>query len=406
MTEATHITAAPAHSRESGIIGIVSVAHFVSHYFILILPPLFPFIRADYAVSYTELGLAIAAFNVVSALFQTPAGFLVDRFGPRPLLIAGLLLGAGSFTIAGFVSSFWMLVAMSAVAGLANTVYHPADYAILSGLISGQRIGRAFSIHTFAGMLGAAMAPPTLLTMQAIVGWRGALVGGALLGCLAAAIVGFFNEPSIDRLKTKDAHGAAQTSGEPSGWKLLMSAAILQSFVLYTLLSSGGGLSNYAVVALAALYDTPLTVANAALSGFLLLSAIGVLAGGILVGWTTRHTLVAALGFAATGIFATLIGIVDLSALTLIIVMSLAGFFTGLVMPSRDMIVRESAPPGSFGKVFGFVSTGFNVGGIIFPLIFGALMDHTLPAAVFLFVGACSAACILIVVIRRPVEAR
>ena len=138
--------------------------------------------RADYGVSYTEIGLAWAAFNVVSAVLQTPAGFLVDRLGARILLIAGLVIGAGAFMIAGLVHSFWVLVAMFALAGVGNTVYHPADYALLSQHVRGERIGQAFSVHTFAGMLGSAVAPVTLLALHSLWGWRGAFICSGMLG--------------------------------------------------------------------------------------------------------------------------------------------------------------------------------------------------------------------------------
>jgi MFS transporter, FSR family, fosmidomycin resistance protein len=170
------------------VVGAVSGAHFVSHYYIILLAPLLPFVRADYGVSYTEIGLAFAAFNIVSATLQTPAGFLVDRLGARVPLIGGLLLGGAAFIIAGLVHSFWVLVAMFALAGLGNTVYHPADYAMLSQNVSSKHIGQAFSVHTFAGMLGGAVAPPTLLLMHGLWGWRGAFVGGGMLGLAMAAI--------------------------------------------------------------------------------------------------------------------------------------------------------------------------------------------------------------------------
>ena len=188
MSEATELLGA-SRAWVCRIVGLVSAAHFVSHYYILLLPPLFPFVRADYGVSYTEIGLALAAFNVVSAALQTPAGFLVDWLGARILLIIGLLLGAVAFTVAGAFNSFWLFVAMFAIAGVGNTAYHPADYALLSHHVPAGRIGHAFSIHTFSGMLGSAAAPGSLLLMQSIWGWRGAFIGAGVLGFAAAALL-------------------------------------------------------------------------------------------------------------------------------------------------------------------------------------------------------------------------
>jgi MFS transporter, FSR family, fosmidomycin resistance protein len=383
----------PGSSRrnETWQIAVVSAAHFVSHYYIMLLPPLFVFVRADYAVSYTELGLALVAFNVVTALLQTPAGFLVDRIGARPLLIAGLALGGAAVAVAALVDSFWVFVAMFAVAGLANTVYHPADYTILSHRVSPERIGHAFAVHTFAGMLGGAAAPGSLLLMQASVGWRGALLGAAVLGFATAAILALSRDAGSERPASDKAHAAGPATAELTGWRLLLSRTILQNLLFFILLTlANGGLQFYSVVALGALYGTPLAVANTALSGFLLLSAVGVLAGGLVAGRTSRHSLVAALGLAGGGVVALVIGFQDPGALALITLMSLAGFLQGIIMPSRDLIVRESTPPGSFGKVFGFVTTGFNIGGIIGPFVFGFLLDHGSPRGIFLFVAAAS----------------
>ncbi len=186
-----------------------------------------------------------------------------------------------------------------------------------------------------------------------------------------------------------------------SGWRLLLTAPILLNLVFFALLAIiSAGLYNYSVVALGALYGTPVTTANAALSGNLLLSAIGVLLGGLLVGRTTRHAMVATIGLAAMALFTVLIAEIDLGALALIAAMSLIGLFSGVIMPSRDMIVREITPPGSFGKVFGFVTTGFNIGGIVAPLIFGAIMDHGSPRLVFVAVAAFCLIAVLTVGVR------
>jgi FSR family fosmidomycin resistance protein-like MFS transporter len=382
------------------VVGAVSAAHFVSHYYIILLAPLLPFIRDEYGVSYTEIGLAFAAFNIVSAIGQTPAGFLVDRIGARALLVAGLLTGAGAFILAGVIDSFWMLVAMFALAGVGNTVYHPADYALLSQHVPSNRIGQAFSVHTFAGMLGSAVAPATLLIMQSQWGWRGAFLGAGVLGIATAAALLAMRENSVVQSKPA-ASRAAGADDATSGWRLLLSAQILLNLFFFALLAIiSAGLYNYSVVALGALYGTPMTTANAALSGNLLLSAIGVLLGGLLVGRTTRHAMVATIGLAAMALFTVLIAEIDLGALALIAAMSLIGLFSGVIMPSRDMIVREITPPGSFGKVFGFVTTGFNIGGIVAPLIFGAIMDHGSPRLVFLAVAAFCLIAVLTVGVR------
>src|SRR5215510_13751267 len=178
------------------VVGAVSAAHFVSHYYIILLAPLMPFVREAYGVSYTEIGLAFTAFNIVSAVGQTPAGFLVDRIGARALLVAGLLTGAASLIITGLIDSFWMLVTMFALLGVGNTVYQPADYALLSQHVPSDRIGQAFSMHTFAGMLGSAVAPASLLIMRSQWGWRGAFIGAAVLGIAVAAILIAFRDNS------------------------------------------------------------------------------------------------------------------------------------------------------------------------------------------------------------------
>ena len=374
------------HAPYIRVVGAVSAAHFMSHYYIILLAPLMPFVRDEYQVTYTEIGLAFAAFNIVTAVFQTPAGFLVDRLGARALLILGLVIGATSFVTAGFVNSFWVMIAMFAIAGMGNTVYHPADYTLLSQHVPADRIGQAFSLHTFAGMLGSAVAPASLLMMQSSWGWRGAFIGAGVLGFAVALLLLLVRDGTTT---TANAGTRPASDSSDAGWRLLLSAPILLNLAFFILLAMmSSGLYNYSVVALGALYGTPVTTANAALTGNLLLSAAGVLVGGLLVTRTKRHSLVATLGLTAMALSVVLVALVDLNSLALIAAMSLAGLFSGVIMPSRDMIVREVTPPGSFGKVFGFVTTGFNIGGIVSPLIFGAVMDHGSPRMVFLLVAA------------------
>src|SRR5262249_34561555 len=372
MTPATEILTA-TRPGESRLVASVCLAHLVSHYYIVLLAPLFAFIRADYGVSYTELGLALTAFNVVSAVMQTPVGFFIDRTGARINLIGGLLLGSAAITVARLVDSFWVFLAMYALLGLANTVYHPANYTLLSEHVSPQRITQVFSFHTCAGMIGSAIAPGTLLFMQSLVGWRGAFLGAAVLGVIAALFLVLQPEPAAIRAGPAPKTRAGGTGKAPAdGWRLLLAPPILLNLVFFILLSMvGGGLNQYLVVGLGALYGTPPAIANGALTGLLTMSAIGVLAGGALAARTAHHNIVASIGLLVMAAASALIAYVDLGAFLLVLVVSLSGFASGSSMPSRDMIVRSVTPPGAFGKVFGFVTTGFHIGGMVAPLIFG-----------------------------------
>jgi MFS family permease len=388
MTQATDVLA-PSRASEFKLVGGVCFAHMVSHYYIVLLAPLFAFIRADYGVSYTELGLALTAFNAVSTVMQTPVGFFIDRTDARLVLISGLILGAGAIAVAALVNSFLVFVAMFALMGLANTVYHPSDYTLLSERVAPQRMTQVFSYHNCSGMIGSAVAPVTLLFLQDMVGWRGAFLGATVLGLVAALFVALLGDaPVVRPHKPKP---RAEEKPPVDGLKLLLSPLILFNLLLFFMLSMvGGGLNQYLVVGLQALHGTPAAVANTALTSLLTLSAVGVLIGGQLAGRTSRHNLVTALGLGVAGGATAIIGLFDPGTFLLILVVSVSGFATGMAIPSRDMIVRSATPPGSFGKVFGFVTTGLHIGGMISPLIFGQLLDHGMPRGVFLFIAACA----------------
>jgi MFS family permease len=396
MTVSTEVAFAARRTDDVRLIAGVSAALFVSRFYMLVLPPLFAFVRADYAVTYTEIGLALTVFNTVSAVAQTPAGFLIDRINARFALIAGLLFGAAGLAIAAAVDSYWVLIAAFGLVGLGNTVYHPADYALLSRHVAPARISQAYSVHTFAGMLGSAAAPAAVLLMHGAYGWRGAFLGAAALGLLAAFVLVFTPGGEAHPPAGKP---AAETG--PTDWRLLLTAPILVNFLFFLIYAfASTGLQNFSVVALDQLYGTSPITANTALSGYLLLSALGVLIGGWMAGRITHHRFIAALGLSVTAVAALLIGSVDLGASLLVLVMALAGLCGGMVMPSRDLIVREVTPPGSFGKVFAFVTTGYHIAGILAPLVFGALLDHGEPRAIFMAVTAftvlaiCAVACV------------
>jgi FSR family fosmidomycin resistance protein-like MFS transporter len=385
------LPAAP-RAAETRFVYSIYFAHFVSHYFMLLLAPLMIFIKDDFGVTYTELGLALTVFNIVSTVGQTPVGFLVDRWNARYMLAAGLLVGSAALAVSGLVNSFWVFIAMFAVLGLGNTVYHPADYALLGRHVPVERTGRVFAYHTFSGMLGNAAAPATLVYLYAVMGWRGAFMCAAVLGVAAAAVVLLTREPPevAKPVKKKDEQADAPAAAA-SSWKLLLSAPILANLVFFILLSmSGGGLYNYLVATLGALHGTPATVANTALTCLLIMSAVGVLVGGQLTGYTSRYGLVTTVGLLCIATVCVLVGMIDFPALALIVLMSSVGFFNGLTMPSRDMIVRAAAPREAYGRVFGFVTSGFHLAGIVSPLIFGQMLDRGYPAEIFFFMAFCA----------------
>ena len=409
MTQLTDATPTAARNNDARIIRLVCAAHFVSHFYILVLPPLFPFIRDFYNVSYTQLGLALTAFNITTALCQTPAGFLVDRIGARSVLVAGLVLGAACLAIVGLFPSFWLLVAMFAILGVANGVYHPADYAILSQLISNQRASQAFSLHIFAGFLGTAVTPATMLILQQALGWQGAFLAASVMG-LVVAIPFLLQPAALFEPPPKPVRSPSeQPKDDKAGWSLLLSGPILLNLLFFVMITfSTTGVQNYSVVALNEAYGTPIGLANTALTANLMLSAFGVLAGGLLAARIGRPEWIAAGSFLGIALTGAVIGIADFGIVVLMIAMSVNGFVNGLMQPSRDMIVRAVTPDGQFGKVFGFVTTGFNIGGIIAPLLFGYVMDSGHPRWVFFLVCGLSLLAILTLVpnfLRRPKSA-
>jgi len=380
----TTLTAEAARTTDTKVITLVSAAHFVSHYYILVLPPLFLLLRDEFAVSFIELGAALTAFNVISAAMQTPAGFLVDKVSARAVLVGGLLLGAGALAGASVAPTFWVVVAMFAFLGLANTVYHPADYALLSHRISAARMSKAYSIHTFSGILGSAVAPASLALLALHFGWRGAFLGAAILGFAVAALL-MLGGDAIAGRDAPPPHAKSESAATEPTWRLLLTPAILLNLVFFFMLSlANGGVQNYSVVALEALRGTPHQVATVGLSAYLLLSAFGVLVGGYAAANTSRHDGIVIAALAANALAVLAIALFDVPTPLLILLMSAAGLFQGLAMPSRDMLVRAVTPPGAFGKVFGFVTTGFNIAGMVAPLIFGWMMDQGNPQAVLL----------------------
>ncbi|MGY8685046.1 MFS transporter [Bradyrhizobium sp. UFLA05-153] len=355
----------------------ISIAHWVSHFHLLVLPMLFPFLKTQLGVGYIELGFALTVSAVVSGLTQAPTGYLVDHFGARKILLMGLVIGGLSLVLLGLHLSYASLITCAVLLGLANSVYHPADYAILAEHMDEARMGRAFSVHTFAGYLGGAVAPAIVAALVTVSGGFGALIASGAIGVLCALLLIVMNIPDAGAHRKKPGNEATPKQA-------VITPALIMLTALFMLLSlSVAGISNFGVVALMSGYAASYSAANVALTAFLGASAVGVLAGGFLADRTERHGQLAAACFAANAAIVLLIALVGLPGLLLTAAMTVAGFLSGVIAPSRDMLVRNAAPAGAAGRAFGIVSTGFNIGGIISPLLFGWIMDQNAPHWVF-----------------------
>jgi FSR family fosmidomycin resistance protein-like MFS transporter len=374
--------------QDARVLGLISTGHFMSHFYALTLPPLFPFLKDAFDVSYTELGLMMALMAGGTAVSQVPIGFLVDRLGARAVLTIGLIVMALGSGLVGIAPSFGVALALVVLASIGNSVFHPADYAILNSSITPARMGRAFSIHTFAGHLGSAAAPATMILLAALLGWRAALVAAGIFGLLVvAALATQWNSLHDDAMPAKKKKGAAE-AGEPSGFKLLLSKRIMVFFLFFGTLSfTTTGMQAFSVSALVTLHDIPVAVASTALTAFLLCSAGGILLGGEMSDRTTKHELIAAVAFILTAVLCLVIAWVNLPLVALIIAMVIMGLGQGVVRPVRDMLLRAAAPPGSVGKVFGFVSAGISVGSAIAPIPFGWLLDTGRPQWIFYLIA-------------------
>ena len=373
---------ARAQSRaEWGSVGLISIAHLISHIHMLILPPLFPLLRDHLGVDFVALGFALTVNAVTAALLQTPMGFLVDRWGGRRLLIAGLVLGGVAFVALAFVTTYPMLLAANVALGVSQTVYHPADYALLGAKVSDARMGRAFSVHTFAGYLGFALAPVMMLTSSTLFGLQGALLLAGLVAFLAC--LPLLPARGLDSVSA--AHEAALASRPRGAVPIsIWSPTILMLTLFFVLLQlSANGVQSFSVVALNAAFAVKLPLANSALSAYLFATAAGVLAGGLAADRTTRHGDFAAACFALCAVVTLAIGLVPMAPLPLMLAMGFSGFLTGVITPSRDLLVKQASPPGASGRVFGIVTTGFLIGSTIGPLLYGYLMDRHLPRFVF-----------------------
>ena len=362
---------------------LIGTGHFLSHFYMLTLPPLFLAWQTTFDVSFAELGLSVALMSGVTAVLQTPVGFLVDRRGARRFLVGGTLLMSLSVCAMGFATSYWQILLLSALSGVGNSVIHPADYAILSGSIPKDRMGRSFAMHTFTGNLGFAAGPPAVAALMLVMDWRAALV---LLGALGVPVVGMILWQSrilVDQVRQTD------TGAVMSGRALLMTRPMLLFFGFYLLGSmAGGGVQAWIVTVLHDVKGIDLAAASAGLTAYMAGGTAGVLAGGMFAD-RLRHlgAFIATLTIASAATI-LLVAALPVDGFTAMGLLFLSGAFLGISRTPRDIMVKDAAPPGQIGKVFGFVSAGLPLGSALTPAPFGFLIDHGHPELVLVLIAA------------------
>jgi MFS family permease len=367
--------------QDARVIGLVGLAHGVSHFFHLILAGLFPWIKSAFALSYSQLGLLMSVFFVVSGVGQALSGFIVDRVGARRVLFAGLSLLGGSALILASAPSYAVLLLGSIVAGCGNAVFHPADYTLLNQRVSKARLAHAFSVHGVSGNLGWAAAPVFLASVAALSSWRTALLAAAAIP-FAVLLVLFLNRAAL----RSDPAPARAASGAGGSFGFLALPQVWMCFAFFFLSAVAlGGIQSFSSSSIVALYGVSLATATSAYTAYMLAGAGGIVAGGFLATRTKNHGRTVAAAFALAALLALLIASAVVPGPLVVVLMGAIGFTSGMAGPSRDLLIRSAAPQNATGRVFGVVYSGLDSGLAVGPLLFGALMDASHPS--WLFVG-------------------
>jgi MFS family permease len=375
-------TTFPAHAesvplqQDATIIGLVGLAHASSHFGHLLLPLLFPVFMKEFGLSYSELGLLMTTFFVVSGVGQASAGFVVDRLGARPLLFVAMGIFITACVAASLVTGYTGLLLVAALAGLGNATFHPVDFTILNQRVSAPRLGHAFSAHGLTGNLGWAAAPVFFAGLGATIGWRNAYVAAALMYCAIAALLFFHRDKLSTQVAPRDAQAVAQGQVEhdmafmklPVVWWCFgffffstMTLAVVQSF---------------AVSILKAMHGISFELATYTITAYMLCGAVGMFVGGFIAARAAHSDRVVAVAMACGAALLALCGTGLLGATATMVVLASTGFAVGIGGPSRDMMIKKATPKGATGRVYGLVYSGLDTGFAVSPLVFGVFMDR------------------------------
>lgn len=366
--------------QDARVIGLVGLAHGVSHFYHLILAALFPWLKTAFGLSYSELALLMTGFFVVSGIGQALAGFVVDRVGARRVLFSGMAMLGLSALVLSNAQNYAGLMAGALMAGLGNSIFHPADYTILNQRVSRDRLAHGFSVHGISGSIGWAAAPLFLTGVASATDWRTALLSAAALPAIVLAIL-WWNRAAL-RPDPIVQHAAGTQQGGSFEFLRLPSVWMCFGFFFLTALALGG-VQSFASAGLVKLYGMSLAMATSAFTAYMLASALGMMLGGFLGAGRKNHDRTIAAAFALAAVLALLLGLAVVPAWGALVLMALVGFFSGIAGPSRDLMIRAAAPKNATGRVYGVVYSGLDSGLSVGPLLFGLMMDAGKPQFVF-----------------------
>ena len=374
--------------QEIKVIGLISFGHMMSHFFFFVMPPLYLSLQQEFDVSYAVLALPMSAYALAAGITQTPVGFLIDRIGARKLLILGSAIQGLSIAAIGFSDTFWQLMVLYTITGIANTVFHPADYGILSGSIAKERLGRAYSVHLFSGNLGWVLVPGVMIGLAALWDWRAAFIIVGVVGFIFSLVVWAMHGSLSEEVSASDKAAAAKSDHNAhsvsEGLRLLVSYPIMMCMLFYVMLTIGfTGVRSFIVVALNQLYGMSEILGNTILTGFMAGSAAGVLIGGLVADRYGPRIATAFATLVSAGIMLVVVGSYELPAAVILTAITLSGLLQGVLLPSRDLLIRAVTPQGSMGKVLGFLTTGMMLAAAAVQPVFGWLMDIQEPRWVF-----------------------
>jgi len=381
MSTTAHAMPVPTVRQDATLIGLVGLAHGISHFSQLVLAPLFPWLKDAFGVSYTELGFVLTVFFVVSCIVQALSGFVVDRYSPRPVLFAGLgLLGVA---LLGYAASpsYWMLLCCAVLAGMGNGVFHPVDYTLFNRKVATTRLGHAYSVHGITGSLGWALAPALVVPLAMAFSWRVALASAGGLALLVLAVL-WFNRGVLSLPGTAVPKPAASTSAKSSaaaagGLDFLRIPAVWMCFAFFLFYAMAlSVVQTFAPEAARQLHAVPVTLVAVCLTIYMVASAGGMVLGGFLASDPTRCERIVAVGIGLAALVALSLALAPVPASLVPVLFGFMGFANGIAGPSRDLLVKRSTPENATGRVYGVVYAGLDIGQAISPLVFGRLMDH------------------------------